>query len=476
MNSTVWWRKLTDGDEAMFNKNNVPNDAFPICLETPSNIEGVDPFKNFAVFRSAYTLLLECVKTPDIKRCFFEIIRANHSQKHYADIDIKLEDDKLTEQFHHTIEEKIAIANIIVAEYISAILKVNPEIKTTDILVFNSNSSNKRSYHIIVDRWYFPTCKQNKEFFKKCIEYIPLSHRKYIDNRMYKPNQQFRLFLSTKCGKNRTKVLDPQSPWKSSEIIEDPNQMLKEIFYASLITLTDIGCQMIPYEYEDRSEYYATRDLDDKECDAVIKIFRTFEDASSFEIIGIKSGSLLVLRRRRPSYCKVCCRTHDHEHPFVYTTFDNNVYFSCRRCDESQLLGNINNFTEKKENKITTNKEQYGYEIPSLGCAVNTSTFVDNGILNLSNGIPLSEVKSVKQMPHLMILQSSLNNEENSEMRSSSNSPVSIANIERTYVIRENNDSIYKNARDKAKLKYTNKSKESIDVILSRSYNRIAIM
>lgn len=466
--STVWWRKLTNGDEAMFNKTNIPNDAFPVCLETPSNIENEDPFKNFAVFRSAFTLLLECVKTPDVKRCYYEIIRANHSQKHYVDIDIKLEDDKLTENFHHTIEEKISIANVIVAEYISAILKVNPEIKTTDILVFNSNANNKRSYHIIVDRWYFPTCKQNKEFFNKCIQYIPLSHRKYIDNRMYKPNQLFRLFLSTKCGKNRIKTLDPQSPWKSNEVIEDPNQMLKEIFYASLITLTDIGCKMIPYEYEDKSEYYATRDLDDKESDALIKIFRTFEDSSSFDIIGIKSGSLLVLKRRRSSYCKVCCRNHDHEHPFVYTTFDNNVYFNCRRCDDSQLLGNINSYIskpEKENNEFVKSKEQYGYQIPSLGQQINISSFVDNGILNLSNNnTNISDIKSIQtinsNIPSINVTNEEVKN------REENNSPTSVTNI----------NSIYSIAREKARKKYNTNKKESIDSILSRSYNKIAMI
>lgn len=384
MNS-IWYRKLTNGDEALFNKLNIPNDVFPVCLEQENKIQGGDTIKLFAVFRTPYSLLLECVKTPDIKRCFFEIIRGSHSQKHYVDIDIALDDDKFTESNYHTIEEKISIANVIVQEYITAI-KINlPDVKDTDILVFNSNAVTKRSYHIIVDRWYFPSAKQNKDFFEKCMEYIPLPHRKYFDGRMYKSIQQFRLFLSTKCGKNRMKTIDSKSTWKPLDIITDDNMMLKEMFYASLITLTDNGCRLIHSDLADQSEFVPSRDLDDVEYSKIVSIFSSFKDSSSFDITGIKKGSLITLRRRRSSYCDVCFRTHDNEHPFLYTTYDNNVYFNCRRTDESQLIGNLND-------SLVEVKVNNSYLPPSIGYEIEIKSFADSGVLTLPTNKPQSPV------------------------------------------------------------------------------------
>lgn len=376
---SVWYRKLTNGDDALFNKINVSNDSFPVCLEEESKIKGEDPVKLFAVFRTAYSLLLECVKTPDIRRCFFEIIRGNHSQKHYVDIDISLSDDKFNENNYHTVEEKIAIANVIVKEYMAAI-KINlPEVKDTDIIVFNSNSVTKRSYHIIVDRWYFPSAKQNKEFFQKCIENIPLAHRKYFDDRMYKSVQQFRLFLSTKCGKNRMKTIDSQSTWKPLNKLTDENMMLKEMFYASLITLTDNGCRLIHSDVVDQSEFFPSKDLTDTEYSKILSIFSKFKDATSFDITGLKKGSLITLRRRRSSYCDVCCRNHDNEHPFLYTTYDNNVYFNCRRTDQSQLIGNLD------EKICIEEKKQDEYKPPSIGYSIEVKSLADSGVLTLNS-------------------------------------------------------------------------------------------
>jgi hypothetical protein len=318
---------------------------------------------------------MACVNTQEHLRCYFEIIRACHSQKHYVDIDINLQDDKFNEQYPHSMEEKLAISEIIVDEYANAIIKVYPDIKKTDILVFSSNSDKKRSYHIIVDRWYLPSCKQNKEFFNKCMEFIPLSHRKYFDDRMYKPNQQFRLFLSSKCGKNRIKNISNKSMWKYDSKIIDANLLLKEVFYASLITLTDNGCSLIHTEVKNEFEFTPSRDLDNFEYCSILKLFHQYDDSGSFEVIGIAKNSIVKLKRRRSSYCNVCCRNHDHEHPFIYMSFDNNVYFNCRRNEESYLLGNINDVEEVKKKEV--------YIPPSVGYEINIPNSVHDDVFNV---------------------------------------------------------------------------------------------
>ena len=463
--SLFWFRKLNNGEEALFNKINVPNDAFPVCLEEENKIPGGDPIKNFGVFRSAFTLFTKCLETILPLRCFFEIIRGNLSQKHYVDIDIKLEDDPLDIPYSHTVEEKVNISDIIVKEYISAILTLRPEIQTNDILVFNSNSNSKRSYHIVIDRWYFPSATQNKEFFNECMQLIPISHRKYFDDRMYKKIQQFRLFLSTKCGKNRMKTIDSQSTWKFEGELKSNYAILKEIFYASLVTNTG-GCRLIPYKYKERMENVPSRDLENKEYNAILSLFKTFKDSSNFEILGLK-GTLISLKRRCPSYCEVCQRRHDSENPFLFLSFDNNLYFNCRRNDNSTLIGNIDLISSSNEEKKNIPVSEY--EAPSIGYSLNITNFTDNGVINLNR--TESEMKNDQSKNSnipIIICKNPITDQVKETIQYKSNSNE----------IPEKEKSDFLKRVEAIKKKHHNDSKNNkrIDIRISNSYNNIAIL
>lgn len=462
--TTRWYEKLTNGEESLFKKIDVSDDAIPICLEEKHPIEGEKPIKKYAVFRSAYALFRECIQTSIEKRCFFEIIRGGHYQKHYVDIDIDLEDDKFTEKYPHSIEEKINISKVIVSEYVTAMLKIKPEIQPTDIMVFNSNSEKKRSYHIIVDRWCFASATQNKEFFQEIMEYIPLPHRKYFDNRMYKCIQQFRIFLSTKCGKNRVKNIDPQSTWKCSESITDTFQLLKEMFFASLITVTEGTCRVVPLKYKEKIEYVPSRDMENNELSACLKLFRKFKDTSNFEVLDLK-GTIIPLKRRSPSYCEVCQRLHDNENPFLYLSFDSNLYFNCRRNDNSTLIGNI--LTDINNEMITNEADglNNNYVTPSIGYDLNISTFVDNGILDTTskvenkidyfNECSFCEEKSIKSIDIPLFKKREIKKNE-----------VTMDEI-----------SEFSDRINEAKKKYTNGKKfHNPDRILSKTFNSIALI
>lgn len=378
--SKRWFKTLTNGEDSLFNRINVNSDSIIICLERESNNSlYTDPIKNFAVFNSLFELTKFCADTPFLKRSFYEIIRGNCSQKHYVDIDIELKDDNFVEKYHHSIEEKINISNVIVQEYISAIIKLKPEISPNDILVFNSNSDNKRSYHIVIDRWYFPSATQNKEFFNECMELIPLQHHKYFDDRMYKSIQQFRLYLSTKCGKNRFKKLDSQSTWKYLDEISNQNMLIREIFNASLITSVSNDCRLMNFICREKNENVASRNLENRELNLIYDLFSRFKDANSFEIQPLK-GSVIPLKRKCSTFCNICQRVHDNENAFIYLSFDNNLYFNCRRNDSSEILGNIYSTNiNLQEKEISSN-----YEIPKLSYNVQITNLTDNGVLNLS--------------------------------------------------------------------------------------------
>lgn len=462
--SRKWYKKLTNGDEdALFKKIDVKESDIPVCLEEKHPIEGEKPIKNFAKFTSEYDLLMEIKNTPVNKRCFYEIIRGGHYQKHYTDIDCTLEDDPFTDPYPHTIEEKINIAKVLPIEYRDAVIKLKPEIKVEDIMIFNSNSNKKRSFHIVIDRWCFTSATQNKDFFNEVMEQIPLPHRKYFDNRMYKCHQQFRIFLSTKCGKDRYKLIDPMSTWKCSDSDLSPFQLLKEMFNASLITSTSSSCRIISYKYREKIDYLPSRDMENNELSACINIFRKFKDSSSFDVMDIK-GTLIPLRRRCASYCDVCCRTHDTENGYLYLTFNNDLYFNCRRNDSSTLIGNIYS-EDQLTRQDSTNASLSVYVAPTIGYNVEVTSFIDSGILNLS---------TVKQISHEPIIESQIHKEITVNLPE-----INFIRKKETKIIPVSDGEIseFSNRIREAKMRHS-KGPKSVkpDRVLSRAFNSMAII
>lgn len=447
----IYYRKLTNGDDALFNNVKISNDSIPICLER----QGKDlnkPDKFFAEFRSSYQLLKEIANTSIMERCYFEVIRGNHSQKHYVDIDMKLIDDKFTEKFPHSIEEKINIAENICEEYISALLKIKSEIKRSDILIFNSHADCKRSFHIVVDRWFFPSATQNKELFMECMEHIPLPHRKYFDDKMYKSVQQFRILFSTKCGKNRFKKLDKNSTWKYEEQLNSDEKKLRELFYASLIT--EIACcTMLSFEYKNKTEFVSSKYLDNNEVSVVHQHFKNFKDSNKFEF-GEPKNSTIPLRRKAPSYCEVCQREHESENPYLYVSFDNKLYFNCRRNDKSQFVSDLTTNDEGVIINDNNTNNNSVYIPPTISYNVKVTEFGDNGILNLSN----SGVSGSNSYPHLDELIT--NNEQKEILPIPPQNPI----INRKIIVTNNEKSEYCKTIEEAKLRHTYRpiQKESV--------------
>jgi hypothetical protein len=336
--SEIWFKTLVNGENALFNKFDLSKDQIPVCLESSLNNKTI---KEFAIFRSAFSLYRRCVLTPQEKRCYHEIIRGNHSQKPYFDIDIKLEDDPLYIKLPHSIEEKIEIANNIVEECINSILKTNSKIKRTDILVLSSNSNEKRSYHIIVDRWCFLSASQNREFFDDVLMNIPYNYKKYFDDCMYKSSQQFRIYMSTKVDEDRLLKVDIRNEWKPDEEIDNISLLNKEIFLASLITMTD-SCNILPLKIKEQVEQIeqSSKDIESDEYKKILKLFSTFKDKNSFNILDVDENKI-YLKRICSSFCENCQRNHDNISPYLFLV-NGNVWFNCRRNKKSLIVGNIN--------------------------------------------------------------------------------------------------------------------------------------
>lgn len=63
-----------------------------------------------------------------------------------------------------------------------------------------------------------------------------------------------------------------------------------------------------------------------------------YEGDFPFKLSDIK-GSLVLLKRYTPSYCKMCDRVHENENPYlVVAGYNRDIYFYCRRADKGRRL------------------------------------------------------------------------------------------------------------------------------------------
>lgn len=354
------FNKLNDGDESLLRKVEIPNGAIAICLEqeNKSIIK-----REYIIYPSPFSLYRELMKTPDISRHAHEIIRGGKMQKIYIDIDMPLEDDEIGTRFYHSAEEKLLISRSIVIECMRSIIKCRSQINASDILVLNSNSEIKQSYHIIVDRWCFPSATQNKDFFYEMLENIPLPWRRYFDHQMYSSIRNFRTYMSTKNDGSRILKVDHQSTWRPDEEINDTMSLNKEIFLASLVTMVDC-CKLLSFTPKDKDENVPSRDINNKEIQLMLAVFKTLPESSSFESNGMK-GSSLLMKRKAPTYCPICEKTHHKQNVFLFLTFNNDVWMNCIRGTKSRKLGNIDDFESLHGDQFTC-YEKKSYELPKM--------------------------------------------------------------------------------------------------------------
>lgn len=344
-----WYKYLNSCDQSLLSREMITRDMIPICNEGVRGRE-YSSFRFSEIYNYAISL-------DDKNRNLFEIIMCNRHQKPYFDVDIDLEDTSTI----HTKEQKLAIAERLPETIIDSTLEKFPQINKKDVLVFNSHSNKKRSFHIIVDNWCVNNNVSNRKFFDTVMENVPGPWLVYIDNSMYKSIQQFRLFMSSKYLANRHKQFDSEkSTWEPSEDCINP---LRELFLASLITFTE-NSTIIPFDEDENEREYEKIDLSSEMIKKVKKVISSMPYAKNFSV-GNTDSSIISLRRLVPSYCEQCKRTHEHENPYIFVKLNGDIFFNCRRSKESIKIGNMNNeiITVPKHKIKLENYECNFYEI-----------------------------------------------------------------------------------------------------------------
>jgi hypothetical protein len=302
----------------------------------------------YSVFRSYPEYYHYCNKFTEDRRTFFEIILGEYAQKPHFDIDIPVSSGVNGEDVKDDLIEKIV--EIFQEKNITLSLE-------EDVLVYTSHGSNKHSYHIVITNYCHANNQEAKALYTEVCKRVP--DNKWIDSAVYSPRQQFRILGCQKLGSHRPKVFQEKWNYRGIQIIHRYPEQADNVDHLKLIQLEESlisqtsNCRYLPVLEEITSTVSHNRelqdDLDIKTAKNAINLAVSLSGVSStsfpYKLSEIK-GNIIILKRLRPSFCRICQRKHEHENPFMVvgcTQEDGNkpVYFHCRRANNGIFLGNI---------------------------------------------------------------------------------------------------------------------------------------
>jgi hypothetical protein len=304
------------------------------------------PLRLYSLFKSYIEFSKYQLQYPPSTRHFYEIILGDKCQKPHFDIDIadpSVDGEKVKDNLVKAILDILSDKGV----------EVNIE---DDILIYTSHSSEKQSYHVIVNNWCHVNNDEARTFYEMAKERInDDSLSKWIDTAVYGPTQQFRIVGSQKIGDTRIKK--QSLVWKyfdkkiEHSYVETPEDMVHEInlqLEEGLISFTP-GCQILPLfitpeiikakttyvESEDIPKELAIESIHLLASMAGIKVT---DDKFPYKFDGI-NGSVVMLKRIKKSMCRICCRVHENENPYLFIIGEErDVYFHCRRAPPNEKL------------------------------------------------------------------------------------------------------------------------------------------
>ncbi len=320
--------------DVLFNDNNQPREnGVHVCRKRE--------YCNFAMWHTVISFYKYYKLLEPLMRNIYEIIPDHFHQKPYFDLDIPSE-------YMSEVDSKLLVNQIE-----QGILKVEPEIKERDIMIFSSHSSSKRSYHIVVDRWYVTNSEENKTFYDMVVERVDARLKTItvveegksivkdvIDPVVYKPNQQFRLYGSTKFNGNRPKILAEQNKWQPDEKYENEEHKELLILKSSLITL-NTGWKGLKIVANEKKKVYSESVEYSGDQIETIRLMVEAKLPGVFSYTG-PSGGFLHFKRLRRAHCTQCDRSHDNEGIAIYMKRnDPHIYFHCYRTHDNKNPINI---------------------------------------------------------------------------------------------------------------------------------------
>lgn len=346
---------------------NTLNKSLIICLSYYDNKTHKE-LRLFSFFKSYLEYGIYHSKIPSEERCFYEIILGENNQKPHFDVDIEI----LPNETMNGDEIRDNLVNAIIEVLKEKGVSIN---LNRDILIYTSHGNNKQSYHVIVDNYCHVNNIEAKAFYYKVTEHMKPEYAKWVDSAVYNSLQQFRTSESRKIGTTRVKNF--QSSWvyynkeikyEYPEVPDSPEHAFVMQLEASIVGYTG-NCKFLPpFEPRpDQIKHYQTELDDVTQADAQDAIqliatagnIKTSDSRFPYKFLGI-NGPIVMLKRTKPSKCKICERIHEHENPYlVVIGEEKSVYFHCRRAPNNKnlFLGKLNPRLEDSSPEVKDIKE-----------------------------------------------------------------------------------------------------------------------
>jgi hypothetical protein len=342
-----------------------PNARLRIAYDYRESVDPLkDPPKQFLTFND-YPDLFYWIVGLAKHRCYYEVITADQPQRLRFDLDISLDNYQL---FHNDPVDLDVLAWSILQLVRLAIVQVfqthyDIAYDPRWLYIKASHGPTKRSFHIIPHRYHASHANEAKWFYEQVIDTcIQLSHSRdvltqiseaewktYLDHRVYKNNQFFRLLHCSKRGQDRYSSFSRLYDCPTGDIIEfqpavdetDAIQPLLEFQWSLLTSVAD--SQVLP----DKNPQMMTPDhnipMDEL---GLSRGFQIWIDRHP-EMTGIyhpltpdmfHGRPRMYLRRQRSMVCPLCHRTHDSNNAEIYMDHYGHIWWKCLADGKRELL------------------------------------------------------------------------------------------------------------------------------------------
>jgi len=329
----IWYNYLVkqeDEKKRYLLSDTPPKNSLIICHEIEKN------HRKYALFGSYLLFFNYIIERIDIEKfSFYEVIGNTH-QKPYFDFDINLDDN-----YELVIKDAYDSIN----GTIEKIKELYPQIKDSNIQVYNSNSISalKLSYHIIIDRFCFTSNRENKQFYNNVIRDLDIKYKP--DNNLYSSLQNFRMYGSHKPEEleMRTKKLDKDlNRWINPNRTDDITTFV-QIYLASLITNTSYCSILSSQDIEEYKSYINESLLNLEEISKSTEIFRNHLPLPFPYEITKSYSNKIYYRRIYASYCEFCEKIHTRQGSYLsLTTKNKDIYYNCNNTPtKGKLIGSL---------------------------------------------------------------------------------------------------------------------------------------
>lgn len=315
----------------------------------------------FSLFESHLDFIEYNSLLPSENRHFYEVIFGQFPQKPHFDLDFDVDETGIFTLPDGSKIDPERILETLIQKIISLLQKHNIILNLeTDILIYTSHGTNKRSYHLLVNNYYHSNNIEAKGFYEQVISDIPsnITVSKCIDPSVYSVKQQMRAIFSTKPGKNRYKIL--QWNFKVNDILYTHKLSItldsKNPKYEKLLNLyvmeesfvsNTCSCKSLPSFAPQREVIKYTGNgitLNNEIVKLCMLFFQRYINVANiynfFDVLKINNG-LIILKIKNPYMCPICKRTHESENPYLSINIFSALSYYCRRAGSNLLLGYI---------------------------------------------------------------------------------------------------------------------------------------